>query len=634
MKKVIRTLLVIFVATLVLIAGGVGMLLGGVFNTGNPNTHTVNFSFNNRLVSTQTVADGQTATAPYLPATTTDHNNFEYDFVGWTLDGQTVVDPNTAKVTGDVDYAALFKFTGYVSTGAIPNEWVGTYDIPANNQSVSGAYLWQHSDNVYYSYGDKQFVLAADGLTWEPQTWYGLTRFQGNNVWQLGDDVYYSGLTSHYKLADDGATWVKQTWTGLTSFYGESIWQCGDDVYYSTGRNQYKLDAAANNWVPQTWAVNQLSGKEIWQHDGNLYYSFNSNQYKLDTTANDWVEQAWDGLTEFFGSNVWHFGDNVYYSAGNEQYKLAANGETWQPHTWAGELTNFDSKYIWQHNGKVYYAYNSNQYQLAADGQTWQRIIYPATGKLDDFSSSKIWHANGNTYYDGYQFKDGQWVLVAWQLNGLTLDNLAAGIWQVGDAVYYSNDGVQYQLAADGVTWKPQTWTGRLTHFTTDKIWQYDGKVYYSDWSDQYKLDVANNCWELQTWRGYPYFACENVWQHNGEIYYSYDKAHYQLNVAENRWEERTWAGLNSFYGNAVFQIDDTTYTQSNGVLYQLVGDTWQAVPLKQIVLDQTAVGTIGGESFFAYKNVKYVLKDLYYCPEFKVNNYYYNDRSLDLRHD
>lgn len=626
------------VAMLVL-AGGVGALLGTAFHTcKSPAFHTVSFSFNNRTVSTQTVADGKTATAPYLPATVTDHNNYEYDFVGWTEDGKTVVDPSTVTVTDDVNYAALFKFTGYVVAGTIPNEYVGTYDIPENNK-ISGQYVWQYTDaddveHVYYSYSDQQYKLAADGISWEPQAWEGLTKFQGNNIWQHNGDVYYSSFTSHYKLAADGVTWVKQTWTGLTRLYGESVWQHAGNVYYSTGNNQYKLDAAANNWVPQTWAVNQLSGKEIWQHNGNLYYSFNGNQYKLDTTANDWVAQTWEGLTEFFGSSVWQYNGNVYYSDGDDQYKLATDGKTWQPQTWVG-LANLDRKYVWQHNGSAYYSYNNEQYKLADDGVTWQRFIYPATGKLDAFSSSRIWHANGNTYYDGYQFKNGKWVLIDWQLNGLSLDNLAAGVWQLGDAVYYSNSNTQYKLADDGLTWQPQTWTGLLHDFTKDEIWQHDGNVYYSYWGDQYKLDVAKNRWEKQTWQGeLPYFLCENVWQCNGNVYYSYDKAHYKLAVDGITWEEQTWTGLASFKGSEVFAAAGEIYVKSNGVMYRLVGDAWQSVPLKQIILDQTNFCTIGNASFFGYKGVKYILKDLYYCPELKVDNYYVNDRSLDPRND
>ena len=600
--------------------------------------HTVRFSYDNNIISTQAVVDGKTAVAPYLPSTVTDHNGYEYDFVGWTNDGENIVDPNAVTVMDDTNYAAMFKFSGYVTNGAIPTEWVGTYDIPENAQKICGVYIWQYTDaagveHVYCSNNYNQYKLAEDGVTWEPQTWSGLTNFLAKNIWQYNGNVYYSENLSHYKLAEDGVTWKPQTWTGLTSFNGEYVWQCGDNVYYSYNSDQYKLNVTENKWEKQTWkGLASFNGGYVWQCGDNVYYSYDYNQYKLADNGVTWERRTWEGLQNLYGTSVWQYNGNVYYSSLFNQYKLADDGITWKHQTWE-EVTDLAAADVWQHNGNVYYSNGSKQYKLADNGITWQRIMYSAAGELD-INANKIWNDNdGNTYYGGeYQLKDGKWVTLDWKINARYITNIPENLVQYTDAdgvehMYYLGGGTQYKFRDDRIIWESFN-SGSYTYGRD--VWLHNGNVYYSDDSIQYQLNDSER-WVSYTWAGLTNFKGEYVWQHDGNVYYSDYTTQYKLADNGVTWEPCTWTGLTNFNGTDVFQVGDETYIKSNNKLYYLVGSEWQRVPAKQTILGKTDFCTISDESFFAYNNIKYVWQDIYYCPEAKIDNEYVNNHVLDI---
>ena len=310
----------------IIIAGFMGLLLGlSLHVCMSTSFHTVRFSYDNNIISTQAVIDGKTAVAPYLPSSVTDHNGYEYDFVGWTQDGETIVDPNTITVTDNANYAAMFKFTGYVVAGDAPLTLINGKDATGN--------IWQHNGNVYYSSWSGQYKLADDGATWVPQTWTGLTDVDSSYIWQHNGNVYYSDGNHQYKLADDD-TWVEQSWTGLAlaRFYGSYIWQLGDDVYYSFGDQQYKL-ADDDTWVEQSWTGLDLASfysNNIWQLGDDVYYSYGGKHYKL-ADDDTWVEQTWTGFTNFYGYGVFTVNGETYVITDSSLQKLyRLVGNEWQ----------------------------------------------------------------------------------------------------------------------------------------------------------------------------------------------------------------------------------------------------------------------------------------------------------------
>lgn len=605
--------------------------------------HTVRFSYDNNVISTQAVVDGKTPVAPYLPSTVTDHNGYEYEFAGWTNDGETIVDPNTITVTENANYAALFKFSGYVATGAMPTEYVGTYTVPENNQKVTGDGVWQYTDadgveHVFYSNNTYQYKLADDGVTWESQTWTGLTSFNCENVWQYNGNVYYSD-GAQYKLNADENKWESITWKGLSNFQGKYIWQYKGDVYYSTYNSsdyydvsQYKLSDDGETWTKiQAWRNTRFHGNQIWHYtdaDGveHVCRSDNSNSgnRKLDDDGETWI-LVFSGAS-INATGIWQHNGNVYYNG----FKLSFSDETVESQTWAGKLFNIQGKYIWQHDGNVYYSNGSSQYKLADDGNTWQRIMYPAAGELD-IQSSRIWNDKDNTYYGGeYRLEDGKWVTLDWKLDKAYIIGLPYDLVQYTDAdgvehMYYLKGNTQYKFTDDRTTWEDVS----LNYSYGENVWQHDGNVYYSNNTYQYKLN-ANKRWESHTWAGLTMFYGKYVWQHGNDVYYSKDSEQYKLADDGVTWEEQTWTGLTSFSGDEVFHIGDQAYVKYNNKLYHLVDNEWQRVTLKQSILGRSEYCTIGDESFFGYQNVKYELKDIYYCPEAKLDNEYVNNHALD----
>ena len=659
---------------MLVIAGGMGALLGISLHTSvNTTFHTVRFSFDNNIVSTQAVADGKTAVAPFLPSLVTDHNGYEYDFVGWTQDGETIVDPNTIAVTENANYAAMFKFTGYVSVSTVPTEYVGTYDVPEDQQVYAGD-IWQLGNNVYYSNDDEQYKLAADGETWEPQIWYNLAGLDAQYIWVHDNVAYYSDGKTQYKLANGRNNWEPQNWAGdFTPSSGEYVWQCGDDVYYSYYSDQYKLNTATNEWVQQNWKgdFKSFDGKYIWQYNGNAYYSKGSttngrspDQYKLNTDTNEWERQTWDEINNIFGEQVWQFDGNVYCSRGSYQYKLTDNGVTWQEYEWVG-LGYLDASSIWQHAGNVYYLDGDERYKLMADGKTWQRIVYlTATGEFDRIDPDNIWYANGNTYYGkNYQLKDSKWVLLEnyWQYdsNSISSDIGSDNIWSYVDTAgqehtycfyYDSKVGDLVAELVDGYSWQ----TINLTRDFYDTlyasyIWEYDRHVYYTYEGETYEITITTD--------GLNFTKVENlsfnndrvdgssIWQHDGHLYSSYKNQwqsyyNYSFEYVDGQWVNKTWNMV--IDGSSVFHLNGEVCIISGSTLYHLVDDKWEIATMRQDGLN-TAI-TINGEKFYyktnyytneLYKNATlYKYESLYYCPEAKVDNNYINDHKLDFSND
>lgn len=664
---------------MLVIAGGMGVLLGMSFHTSvNTTFHTVRFSYDNKIVSTQAVVDGKTPVAPFLPSTVTDHNGYEYDFIGWTQDGETVVDPNTIAVTDNANYAAMFKFTGYVSAGTIPLEYVGTYDVP-EDQQVSGQYIWQLGNNVYYSNEDEQYKLGADGFTWESQTWYNLAGLERQYIWTYGNYAYYSDGKTQYKLANGSKNWEQQNWVGdFTPLSGKYIWQRGDDVYYSNSSDQYKLNVAENKWEQQEWnGLNSFSGEDVWQYGDDVYYShsYSYDHYKLANDGKTWDEITWSGYKYIDGKYIWEHDGNVYYSD-NSQYKLNVAENKWEKQTWMGldseAIYSFYGDRVWQYNGNVYFSYYGENYKLLADGKTWERMAYPtATGKFDSgyFDADDIWYVNGNTYYGSdYQLKDGKWVLITnrqYDNSAISSSLEQRNIWTYVDAVgqehtycfyryeYEDEDGEWYdgysvaELVDDNL-WQTINITKDFGSLYRYNIWEYDGHVYYTNGGRTYEITITADGWNFTRVENFNYDAGydgglqggSHIWHYNGHLYYSYVSVYVDnimLEYKDGQWVDKEWNI--DFDGGSIFQMGGETCAIKGKTLYHLVDGKWKIATMKQDGLSTEI--TINGEKFYKKNNENgyyytdlYKYETLYYCPEAKVDNDYVNDHKLNFSND
>ena len=194
-----------------------------------------------------------------------------------------------------------------------PEDGKWTYINIANSTNVSGDYMWDDGENLYYSSGTSQKVLNFNTMTWENKTWNGLTNFAGNKIWTDGIDIYYSnGTSGHWVLNRNTDTWETKTWTTYIGFHGNYIWKDARGRIFSlSGGNFYKLNDARDEFVRITTSTGLTSGNAsyIWTDGINVYHSNASTHYIFDHDNLKWTTKGFLGNHYFSGNSIWH--DNV-----------------------------------------------------------------------------------------------------------------------------------------------------------------------------------------------------------------------------------------------------------------------------------------------------------------------------------
>lgn len=243
-----------------------------------------------------------------------------------------------------------------------PQTWTGLTDF-------NGSYVWTDGARVYYSSSSQQYQLEPYTSVWTPKKWQGPLNYfdlDGNNIWSDGSTIYYSAsVEEQYELVPNTSTWILKTWKGFTPLQGENIWTDGTNIYYSTKTKvNYQLDKTTSTWNKKTWGglLTDFEGKNVWTDGENIYYSYGNFQYQLDLSTSTWKQKTWSG-TKPEAISIWTDGTNVYSSAGQHQYQLDKATSTWNPKPWT-ELTSFDGFNVWTAHGNVYYSEGDKQYQL------------------------------------------------------------------------------------------------------------------------------------------------------------------------------------------------------------------------------------------------------------------------------
>lgn len=243
-----------------------------------------------------------------------------------------------------------------------PQTWTGLTDF-------NGSYVWTDGARVYYSSSSQQYQLEPYTSVWTPKKWQGPLNYfdlDGNNIWSDGSTIYYSAsVEEQYELVPNTSTWILKTWKGFTPLQGENIWTDGTNIYFSTKTKvNYQLDKTTSTWNKKTWGglLTDFEGKNVWTDGENIYYSYGNFQYQLDLSTSTWKQKTWSG-TKPEAISIWTDGTNVYSSAGQHQYQLDKATSTWNPKPWT-ELTSFYGFNVWTAHGNVYYSEGDKQYQL------------------------------------------------------------------------------------------------------------------------------------------------------------------------------------------------------------------------------------------------------------------------------
>lgn len=318
--------------------------------------YTVTFKVDDTEYDSQRVLSGSAITLPESPT------KDDYVFIGWSIDGENVVDITADCISAHTTYIAVFKF--------VPPELESLHLGCAEN----GTSVWSDGSKIYYSFQNSHYVLDTSygDFVWRETTWMGLTSFYGEYVWTDGTNVYYSSPDQHYVLNTATSTWEKKVWKGNTSFYGVSIWTDGEN-YYCNYNGQYVLNKETSTWEKKTWnGLTSFDAECIWTDGTYIYYSEESEHYILNKETSTWEEIIWNGLTSFAGEYIWTDGTYIYHSStysalhsyGDAHYVLNKETSTWEEITWTEE-EYFSGKNIWT-DGKHFY--------LTELGRTYQFV--------------------------------------------------------------------------------------------------------------------------------------------------------------------------------------------------------------------------------------------------------------------
>lgn len=538
--------------------------------------YLVTFKVENEIYNSQFVVSGSFVVLPKAPT------KDGYNFVGWTTDGETIVNLETLAIDENKTFIAKFNFD-------LPKlVYFGT-----NGVSFNGLNIWNDGENVYFSSFDGQFMLDKLSNTWiknpyfndnfskvwtysdniystcgvfdkDTKSWVSSPMAKGN-VWTDGDNLYYSYGSTHMVYDNSTSTWITKTWKGLTKFDSSYVWTDGNNIYCSNSSTQYILDKSTSTWSKKTWTgLTSFSGSDIWVYENNIYCSSGSTQYVLDKNTSTWSKKTWTGLTSFYGSMVWTDIDNVlHYDMGLNHFIYDSENSTWIPYSWYG-LTQLSGKNIKTFGDFIIYIENAAYSANAVCGtfiynkveKQWYEFSLPSIS----VTINSIWSDGTNIFcYDN----NSDYILnkesLTWTKISLGSYNLhsSSAIWTDGIDVYYSYNSANYVFDKETLTWSHKTWTG-LVSFQGSYIWSDGVNVYYSKGTTHYILDKTTSTWSIKTWTGLSSFNGNCIWSDNENTYYSFDNTTYILNKETSTWTIcETYTGL---IDSGLYIWNDGTY--------------------------------------------------------------------------
>ena len=577
--------------------------------------YDVTFMVDDEEFETMTVAQNNYASISSTPT------KRGYEFVGWSLNNVDIVNVYSIKITSNTTFYAMFN-------RIYAFEAVEYKDLV----QLTGQYVWNDGENVYYSYQDEQYVLDKETNTWSKKEWKGLDNIVGSYIWTDGTNVYYSYNSNNYVLNKQTSVWTRKTWSGLTKINANYIWTDGTKIYHTEQGNHYILNVETSTWTRKNWSGvgDPYYAYDIWFAGNNVYcenilgdyYKFDKTNdkwveitmvepssyfslidiwcdnenayyknYVYDVETNTWVDNGWTGLTSVDGDYMWlDENDNMYYSNDNTHYSFDKSSKTWSLIDWKG-ISGFDTTYIWSTDANTYYSYGSLQYKLNKETLTWKKKNW----NVESVSKSNIW-SDGENYYlssatQQYVLNEetDEWIEQVW--NGLS-DFSGSDIYIVNDDIYclknvintqtFGYDLYPYKLDKNSKTWIEIDSNNRLSFSLAEvfgglSFWNDDNNLYVSTTEKQLVLNDETLTWEIKTWNGFTDIIASQIWNSNDKIYYSNS---YVLDKNSSTWVEINMSNISNFNVKNIWTDSEYTYYSSGYEQYRLNANTntWEAM--------------------------------------------------------
>lgn len=577
--------------------------------------YDVTFIVDDEEFETMTVAQNNYASISSTPT------KRGYEFVGWSLNNADIVNVYSIKITSNTTFYAMFN-------RIYAFEAVEYKDLV----QLTGQYVWNDGENVYYSYQDEQFVLDKETNTWSKKEWKGLESFAGSYIWTDGTNVYYSYNSNNYVLNKQTSVWTRKTWSGLTKINANYIWTDGTKIYHTEQGNHYILDVETSTWTRKNWSGvgDPYYAYDIWFAGNNVYcenilgdyYKFDKTNdkwveitmvepssyfslldiwcdnenayyknYVFDVETNTWVNNGWTGLTSVDGDYMWlDENDNMYYSNDNTHYSFDKSSKTWSLINWKG-ISGFDTTYIWSTDANTYYSYGSLQYKLNKETLTWKKKNW----NIESVSKSNIWSDGENFYLSSatqqyvLNAETDEWIEQVW--NGLS-DFSGSDIYIVNDDIYclknvintqtFGYDLHPYKLDKNSKTWI-EIDSNNILSFSLAEVfggfwfWDDGNNLYVSSTEKQLVLNNETQTWETKTWNGLTDVVASQIWKFHDKIYYSNS---YVLDKNSSTWIEINMSNISNFNVKNIWTDNEYTYYSSGYEQYRLNANTniWEAM--------------------------------------------------------
>lgn len=565
MKKGIKkSLVAVFVTALVVIAGGLGTVVYlSVQNAINNQFYTVKFVQNGEVLQDQTVQHNHTATVPNFFVADKDG----YDFDGWTIDGENLVDPTTVKITADTTFrtvytklhAVTFIYEGTtIATQNVRDHEFATQPetMPANTKyKVFNGWRTGNQGVTLSNYAITEPVTLVAALTY-----YQAVRFVDKDEQQidlgLTNDmaVYNSTLNVPTAPVIDG--YVFDGWSDseggkiVLAPDATTVTVTADVTYYANYTKTYVVTFVNDNTTvdAQTVRIEQTAvapdDQPAVEKDGKTYPFLGWTADGVSVFDMTTPVTADVTLHALFGGCLvdveWTFVDD------NKGAYVVGD-------------------YVWQdHEGHTYLSMHYAQFDddyLLTENNTWVKVNFnDPTDEHSYFDANCIGCDNQYTYYISKAGRTSNGVrTILTQSATATEDGVWAPseaysscngntIWSDGSTTYIANGNRWYILTVEnGVPVIGRNLPGNYA------IWNV-GTNYFAcnpDWDNKFyvmtKGATADEDWEWQEitftgWTTSSYFDSKYIWSDGTNIYYGDYNAQYVLSKVDLENGEFVWS--------------------------------------------------------------------------------------------
>lgn len=200
---------------------------------------------------------------------------------------------------------------------------------------VYGYQIWTDGINYYYSFGDSQYIIDFDSMTFSPILWSGLDSFNGVDIWSDGTDYFYSNNTTQYVLDKNTRTWSVKTWQGLSSFDGSNVVNINNGIYV--------FDSVTDAVWALTGSYYTYGYNSGYNAGYNAGYEAGANSTNNEDIYQNGYQAGYQaGLATQSGYNL---GYNTGYDSGYEVGYNAGNSAGYNSGYNAGNSAGYDSGY-------------------------------------------------------------------------------------------------------------------------------------------------------------------------------------------------------------------------------------------------------------------------------------------------